>query len=366
MFVRPKPLIASLALATTLAFGLTGCGHAGPVGEPPLSEEALGAIKENPGAPTRQLARQVDDLFTMEGLGETRAVVLMHGGEIAAERYAPGFGPDTKLLSWSMAKSVTGVLVGLMVADGRLALDAPVPVPAWSQPGDPRGTITLRQLLTMSSGINFSESYTNPLGFMAQAYFDTDLKSLVTTRENVQEPGVSFKYLSGNTILLSMVLEKATGQSVSEYASEKLWKPLGARNPAYWSLDVDGGMEKAYCCFNSNARDFARLGQLYLRNGNWKDAQIVPSDYVAASIVPADLVEDATGEKLKRYGYSWWMCDYRNDHIYLAEGFKGQYIVVTPSKDAVIVRLGRTRSKEKLQRLPKDLFSYIDHVMDVY
>ncbi len=114
------------------------------MGEPPLSEEALGAIKENPGAPTRQLARQVDDLFTMEGLGETRAVVLMHGGEIAAERYAPGYDADTRFVSWSMAKTITAVMIGMLVADGRLRLDEPAPVPGWQRPGDPRSEITLR------------------------------------------------------------------------------------------------------------------------------------------------------------------------------------------------------------------------------
>ena len=122
MFSRPRPLIASIMLATTLATGLAGCGDAEPVGEPPLSEEALGAVTENPGAPTRQLARQVDDLFTMEGLGETRAVVLMHGGTIAAERYAPGYDKDTRFVSWSMAKTITAVMIGMLVADGRLRL----------------------------------------------------------------------------------------------------------------------------------------------------------------------------------------------------------------------------------------------------
>lgn len=295
------------------------------------------------------------------------AYLVVVDDSIRVEQYWDDYSADSYTNSFSMAKTIISMLTGIAIKEGKIkSLDQKVGDFLDHFRGGSNNNVTVKHLLTMSSGINFSESYTNPLGFMAQAYFDTDLKSLVTTRENVQEPGVSFKYLSGNTILLSMVLEQATGQSVSEYASEKLWKPLGARNPAYWSLDDDGGMEKAYCCFNSNARDFARLGQLYLRNGAWKDAQIVPSVYVAASIVPAELVEDDTGEKLKRYGYSWWMCDYRNDHIYLAEGFNGQYIVVIPSKDAVIVRLGRTRSKEKLQRLPKDLFSYIDHVMEVY
>ena len=295
------------------------------------------------------------------------AYLVIVNDSIRVEQYWDDYSSDSYTNSFSMAKTIISMLTGIAIKEGKIkSVDQKVGDFLDHFKSGSNNKVTIKHLLTMSSGINFSESYTNPLGFMAQAYFDTDLRSLATTRDNVTEPGVTFKYLSGNTMLLSMVLENATGQSVSEYASEKLWKPLGARNPAYWSLDHEEGMEKAYCCFNSNARDFARLGQLYLRNGNWDGEQIVPLDYVAESIVPANLVEDDTREKLKRYGYSWWMCDYRNDHIYLAEGFKGQYIAVIPSKDAVVVRLGRTRSKEKVQRLPKDLYSYIDHVMNTY
>ena len=295
------------------------------------------------------------------------AYLVIVNDSIRVEQYWEGYNADSYTNSFSMSKTIISILTGIAIKEGKIKS-------VNQQIGDflddfkdgDNSRVTIKHLLTMSSGINFSESYTNPLGFMAQAYFGTDLRALVKTCENVEEPGVEFRYLSGNTILLSLVLQKATGQSLSEYASEKLWNPMGARNPAYWSLDAEEGVEKAYCCFNSNARDFARLGQLYLKNGNWKGNQIVPADYVAASIVPADLVERDNGEDLKRYGYSWWMCDYRDDHIYLAEGFKGQYIAVIPSKNAVIVRLARTRSKEKVQRLPKDLFSYIDHVMDIY
>jgi len=304
-----------------------------------------------------------------EELEELKSVayLIIVNDSIRAEEYWEGYSSDSYTNSFSMAKTIISMLTGIAIKEGKIkSVDQKIGDFLEDFAEGENNKVTVKHLLTMSSGINFSENYTNPLGFMAQAYFGTDLRELVTTKENVEEPGVVFEYLSGNTILLSLVLEKATGQSVSDYASEKLWKPLGTKNAAFWSLDDDGGVEKAYCCFNSNARDFARLGQLYLKNGNWKEKQIVPADFVAASIIPADLVEKDNGEKLKRYGYSWWMCDYRNDHVYLAEGYKGQYIVVIPSKNAVIVRLARTRAKEKIQRLPKDLFSYLDHVMDTY
>ena len=298
---------------------------------------------------------------------ETIAYLVIVDDSIRVEEYWEDYNADSYTNSFSMSKTIISILTGIAIEEGKIkTVDQKIgDFLDQFKEGD-NSKVTVKHLLTMSSGINFSENYTNPLGFMAQAYFGTDLRELVKTCENVQEPGVEFKYLSGNTILLSLILEKATGQSVSAYASDKLWKPIGAKNPAYWSLDDDEGVEKAYCCFNSNARDFARLGQLYLNGGSWKGAQLVPADYVAASIVPADLIEKDNGEKLKRYGYSWWMVDYRDDHIYLAEGFKGQYLVIIPSKNAIVVRLARTRSKEKVNRLPKDLYSYIDHVMDVY
>ena len=183
----------------------------------------------------------------------------------------------------------------------------------------------------------------------------------------MEQPGITFEYLSGNTQLLGFVLEKATGKKIADYAAEKLWAPIGAKNSAFWSLDKESGDEKAYCCFNSNARDFARIGQLYLKGGDWKGTQLISSDYVKASIVPADLVEKDDGAKLQRYGFSWWLADYRGDHIFLMEGLMGQYVAAIPSKKAILVRLGKNKmEKEKAHRLPKDLFLYLDHIMDLY
>ena len=151
---RLAPLIACLALLPSLA-GCVGEGEAPPS---PLSKEAIAAVADDPGAPTEQLARELDDLFSKPGLGETRAVVVMHGGEIAAERYAPGYGPQTRFVSWSMAKTVTAVMIGMLVADGRLRLDETPPIPRGQRPGDPRGEITLRQLLQMRSGLRHTEA----------------------------------------------------------------------------------------------------------------------------------------------------------------------------------------------------------------
>ena len=143
---QPLLPIATIALLPALI----SCAEL-PEERAPLSEDAIAAISEDAGAPTRELAREFDDLFSKQGLGETRALLLVQNGKVAAERYAPGYGPDTRFVSWSMAKTITGIMIGMLVADGRLRLDESAPVELWQRTGDPRGEITLRQLLQMRS-----------------------------------------------------------------------------------------------------------------------------------------------------------------------------------------------------------------------
>ena len=178
------------------------------------------------------------------------------------------------------------------------------------------------------------------------------------------EPGKKFEYLSGNTELLAFVLEKATGKKLSDYASEKLWKPMGASSNALWSLDHENGTEKAYCCINTNARDFARFGKLYLDSGRWNGKQLVNEQYVLNSIVPADLT-NKEGNKIDHYGYSWWLINYKGHQIFYARGILGQYVISIPDKNLVIVRLGHKRSKEKMGEHPKDVYLYIDAALNM-
>jgi len=154
----PRRLSLVFALLPVLMLGACGQSKA----PAPLSEAAMGAVAAHAGAPHDLLARAVDNLFTDPAIGETRAVVIMHQGRIVAERYAPGYGKDTRLVGWSMSKSLTGVLIGLLVSDGRLRLDESAPVPSWQRPGDPRGEITLRYLLQMRSGLRHVENATPP------------------------------------------------------------------------------------------------------------------------------------------------------------------------------------------------------------
>ncbi|MFI5163783.1 MAG: serine hydrolase domain-containing protein, partial [Bacteroidia bacterium] len=204
----------------------------------------------------------------------------------------------------------------------------------------------------------------------AEAYYGSDLRKLLFKYDAIDEPGKQFEYRSGNTQLLGFVLSKATGMSISDYASEKLWNLVEAEHDAYWSLDHKDGDEKAYCCFNSNARDFARIGKLYLDSGRWNGKQVVPEKYVFESVQPAPTLDrDAPIKRFgnKRYGYSWWiMPNYKGHNIFYARGVLGQYIVVIPDLKIIMVRLGRKRELADLNGHPIDVYWYIDAALEMY
>ena len=201
MVTRRLPHIVLLGLLPVLA----ACQRA--PGSPPLDEAALAAVHDNPGAPREALARAVDTLFTGAGIGETYALVVFHNGRIVAERYAEGYGPQTRFLGWSMTKSVTGALIGLLVADGRLRLDQPVPIPAWQRPGDPRGEVTLRELLQMRSGLANREAG-EPLtetDTVRMLFLDgrDDMAAYAEAQPLEARPGSRFAYSTATSVILA-------------------------------------------------------------------------------------------------------------------------------------------------------------------
>lgn len=291
---------------------------------------------------------------------ETVAYVVIKNDSVLYESYWDVGGKESLTNSFSMAKTFVSVLTGIAITEGKIkSVDEPIGnyIPAYKEGKNAK--ITIKHLLTMSSGINFDEDYVSPFAYPAKAYYGSDIRALTMQYEAAEEPGKIFNYLSGNTEILGFVLEQATGKNISEYASEKLWNKIGARHNAYWSLDHDNGVEKAYCCFNSNALDFAKIGQLYMHHGTVNGQQIIDSNYVSESMLPANLL-DMNGNKNTCYGYSWWMMDYKGMHITYARGILGQYVILIPDKNAIIVRLGGKRSKEKIGDHPKDVFMYID------
>ena len=333
-----------------------------------FEERIIAAPAPQPWPVSAQYNRKAlpESFLTKQKELETVAFLVINRDSIRQEFYREGYRSKSLSNSFSMAKSVVSMLVGVALKEGKIkSLDQPVGdfLPEFKKGA--KAKITLRHLLTMSSGLNWDESYSNPLSMTTEAYYGDDLKSLINRLEVIETPGKEFLYLSGNTQLLAFVLEKATGMSLSNYAATRLWRPLGAEQPAEWSLDKKDGTEKAYCCLYSNARDFARLGQLYLHNGIWKGDTIVPPSYVQASVTPTSLPDKLTGAKPGFYGLHWWIVpDYKGLKIFYARGILGQYIIVVPEKELVIVRLGEKRGEKKGMHL-QDVYDLTDAALAV-
>lgn len=299
---------------------------------------------------------------------QTVAYVVVKNDSLIHEQYWDGYGEDSYSNSFSMAKTFVSILIGAAIDEGKIkSVDQPVGdfLPQFKEGENAK--LTIKHVLTMSSGINFDENYVNPFAYPAAAYYGNDLKKLTDGYKVTEEPGKVFKYLSGNTVILAEIITQATGKTLSEYASEKLWKPIGAKNKGFWSLDHENGIEKAYCCFNSNASDFARVGQLYLDSGKWNGTQIISTDYVLNSIKVADLLNEE-GKKNNEYGYAWWLIpNYKGHNIFYARGILGQYIICIPDQKMVVVRLGKKRDKKTPgEDHPKDVYTYIDAAIDMY
>ena len=220
-----------------------------------------------------------------------------------------------------------------------------------------KAKVRIVDLLTMSSGSNWDESYVNPFSVTAALYYGDDVYKLATSVKIVKQPGTYHTYKSGDTQLLGLVVEKATGKSLSAYASEKIWQPTGALHAALWSTDKESGNEKAYGCFNSNARDFARIGQLMLDSGRWKGTEIITPAYYAQSIAPC-MIPDNSGLRCNYYGLQWWLVPYEPG-VFYARGILGQYIIVMPAQHIVITRLGKHRSNKRIGTVPEEVNALI-------
>jgi CubicO group peptidase (beta-lactamase class C family) len=294
---------------------------------------------------------------------KTVSFLVIKNDSILYEQYWEDKSDTSHTNSFSMAKSIIGVLIGIAIDEGKIkSLDQKVGdfIPEYKTGS--RAQLTIRHLITMSAALSWDEAYANPLSVTTEAYYGTDLFSLVKNQEVVGTPGKEFNYQSGCSQLLGFIIEKATGKHIAEYASDKLWKPLNAMHAAEWSLDKKDGTEKAYCCFYSNARDFARIGSLYLHHGNWHGNQIIDSSYVAESVNPAPL--DDNGKPNKVYGYHWWIGDYSGKHIFYCRGILGQYIVAIPDENIIFVRLGHKRGEKAADGSLLDMPVYVKGVMD--
>ena len=296
----------------------------------------------------------------------TVAYVVIKNDSIIFEEYWNGYSADSSSNSFSMAKSWISTLVGIAIKEGKIesinqkACDF---LPEFCE-GD-NSKITIKHLLTMSSGLDWDEDYHDPLGQTAEAYFAPNLKKQMMRLKAVEPAGEIFKYHSSCSQLLAFIVESATGKSVNEYTSEKLWKPMGAKHPALWNTDTKRGDEKAFCCINSNARDFARLGKLYLNKGNWNGTQLLDSNYVKEATSVANLL-DEDGNKNVNYGYQFWIANRKGLDVYYTRGLWGQYVICIPEKDMIIVRLGRNYGFHLADGHSEDFYQFIDAALEMY
>ncbi|MBB3034324.1 serine hydrolase domain-containing protein [Alteriqipengyuania lutimaris] len=373
--LSPRALL--LATPLPLVLSLAACGG-GAEPDPGPTEAELAAVEENPGVGRQRLAMEFGDLFEEEqGLGDTRAALVMHAGEIVAERYGEGYDADTRFISWSMAKTVTAVMIGMLVADGALELDAPAPIASWQRPGDARADITLRHLLQMRSGLDHTEGGEVPYESSEVRMLFLDQRDDMATFAEQQpleaEPGETFEYSSNTTVILADIAANAlTGGSddpeerriaVDTYLKTRLFGPLGMDSmvPEY---DAAGTLIGG-SAIHATARDWARFGEFLRNRGSYRGTQLVPRKWIEFMLEPSP--------PAPFYGGQTWLNTQAGDPqnqlypidspegIFAAIGHMGQYIVVSPQQRLTIVRLGHSDADQR-----RALLRQINDVVELY
>lgn len=298
---------------------------------------------------------------------ETVAYLIIQDGKVLFEEYWDGYGTDSHSNIFSATKSIVSLLIGIAIDEGKIkSVDEPIGNYLTEFSTDERGKITIKELLTMSSGLDWNEIYSSPTSITTKAYYGKNLREVSTDQQLIEKPGVRFRYQSGNTQLLAFIVEEATGETISKYAERKLWKPMNAVKPALWSVDKKDGDEKSFCCFNTNARDAARFGQLVLNKGQWNGQQLVSENYITDATQAASfLLNEEKSAALDCYGYQYWVLPYKGMNIPYMRGHRGQYIYAIAEKNAVVVRLGKQKDKEKQGQITMDIPKYVDIALKI-
>jgi CubicO group peptidase (beta-lactamase class C family) len=298
-----------------------------------------------------KLQEAVQHIFTEKDTAKpirTRAVIVLYDGNIVAEQYAPGFTKDTKLLGWSMTKSVTSALIGMLIKSGKLNIDKPAPVPEWRDEKDPRHSITLKDLLQQSSGLNFVEDYGKSSDATKMLFEKADMGAYTASHPLKDKPGSKFYYSSGNTNILSRIIKQTLGEKMYHaFPYDSLFYPLGMYSAI---LEPDGsGTFVGSSYMYATARDWARFGLLYYNKGVCNNKRILTEDWIRQTVTPAAAAEQGD------YGYQFWLnAGAKNNpknkeypsapnDLYYMDGYEGQRVFIIPSKKLVIVRLGLTQ-----------------------
>ena len=321
---------------------------------PPLPDQPVGVewptavwptAPLDPRADHRRLADLVEQAFSdpaPESMGETHALLIVQHGAIVHETHWRDHGPEDTHPSWSMAKSITHALVGILVRDGRLEIEAPAPVPEWQGPADPRKEITLDQLLRMSSGLHFIEDYVDgEISNVIEMLFGSgkdDVAAYAANQPLEHPPGSVWSYSSGTSNIIARIVQDTVGlrgDAFGKYMREVLFEPLGmsSAKPRFDAVGTFIGSSFCFC----TPRDFARFGLLYLRDGVWDGQRILPEGWVdhARTSVPLPVDDDLD------YGAHWWL-GLGGPGSFSCNGYQGQFIVNVPDLDLILVRHGNS------------------------
>jgi CubicO group peptidase (beta-lactamase class C family) len=322
----------------------------------PYPTEAWPVAAPGPDIDVARLDAALDAAFEprgWNGLPDTRALLVVHRGAVVAERYAPGFGPDSRMQSWSMAKTVTQALVGILVGQKRLDLHAPAPVPEWHANDDPRGAITLDQLLHMSSGLDNADGGTGPDSFVSRLLFgpgSLDVFAYASNVASISAPDTHWAYSTGTSMIVAGIVGRTVGGGPTEmlaFMRRELFDPIGVRT-AVPEFDAAGTFLGGAWMW-ATARDWGRIGYLYLRDGMWDGDRVLPEGWVDYSRTPAPAPNNGV------YGAHLWLNrEPKADQLapipggphsaFCLWGNGGQMVVVVPTRDLVIVRLGVTQT----------------------
>ena len=273
----------------------------------------------------------------------TRAVLVLYDGNIVAEQYAPGFDKNTVMLGWSISKSLTAALIGILVNDNKLTVDEPAPIAEWAN--TKKANITIKELLQQTSGLDFTEDYSKPSSVNKMLFTKGDMAAYVTALPLKYKPGTVFNYSSGNSNILGRIIRQTVGdKDYSSFPYNELFYKINAYS---FLLESDAsGTYIASSYSYATARDFARFGLLYLNNGIWNGKQILQPEWIKESIQPSD------ADKRKHYGYQFWLNGYNEKDsikhwypdvpadMFFADGYGGQDIYIIPSKKLVVLRFG--------------------------
>ena len=288
----------------------------------------------------------------------TAAYIVIHNDTIIGEKYYEDYSVNSSTNSFSMAKTPVSLMMAKAFEQGYInSLEDKVIDYIPELKGEFANDVKIIDLAAMTSGIDWDEGTSNPFSPVAKQYFYEDLDKLMLDQKFIDEPSKTYKYSSGNTQILSMVIEKATGMKTNDYFEKEFWSKINPDNDAYWQIDSkESGNVKSFCCLHSNARDFSRLGKLYIDNGSWNGSQIIDSTFIQKSTKPYL-------DNFREYGIGVWLSDYKDLKISLMSGHQGQYVIMIPEKKLIITRLGERDVDLGRAGVSPDVLVYIDEAL---